>query len=316
MSAIPIYVSNSQGLIWTVEDIAHLRTTHHITGSLVGTLPSAAQQNVFLGLPLVLAPEEVVWLVEEGHAYLVDERSSYPPPTPALRDLWERARQEDIGRQVVKRVEREGRPEPELGEEALRRREERERRRERERAAKAAAAAAAAEAGEYGEETLEDEIPRAQEEEVPQPAKQPAPKDVPHWVNIPSSSLTLPWYTPRTYTTLPSARAAGLWSYPRTAKERAKCAVFRSLHSRGYFLGPGLKFGGDWLVYPGDPLRYHSHFVATALPSGEGEGGVRPMEIIAFGRLGTATRKAHLLCTWEEGTGEVRYYSVEWANFG
>lgn len=31
---------------------------------LMGTLPSMAQQNVFLGLPLLLTPEEVVYLVE------------------------------------------------------------------------------------------------------------------------------------------------------------------------------------------------------------------------------------------------------------
>lgn len=35
-------------------------------GVLTGTLPHLSQQNVFLGVPLILMPEEVVLLVENG----------------------------------------------------------------------------------------------------------------------------------------------------------------------------------------------------------------------------------------------------------
>lgn len=37
-----------------------------MTGVLSGTLPAAAQQNIFLGLPLYLLPEEVVLLLDKG----------------------------------------------------------------------------------------------------------------------------------------------------------------------------------------------------------------------------------------------------------
>lgn len=47
-------------------DIATLRSQHHICGILTGTLPHLSQQNVFLGVPLILLPEEVVLLVENG----------------------------------------------------------------------------------------------------------------------------------------------------------------------------------------------------------------------------------------------------------
>ena len=43
-----------------------LRSQHRICGVLAGTLPQAAQQNVFLGMPLLLLPEEVVLLLEQG----------------------------------------------------------------------------------------------------------------------------------------------------------------------------------------------------------------------------------------------------------
>ena len=64
----------------------------------------------------------------------------------------------------------------------------------------------------------------------------------------------------------------------------------------------------------GDPLRYHSHFAATVIESPVST--LRPMEIVAHGRLGTATKKAHLLCVYDEEKRAVSYYSVEWAGFG
>ena len=54
-----------------------------------------------------------------------------------------------------------------------------------------------------------------------------------------------------TYETLDAARTAGVWVYPSSAEERARCEVFRDLWEQGYFMGGGSKFGGDWLVYPG-----------------------------------------------------------------
>jgi hypothetical protein len=47
-------------------DISILRSQHHICGLVTGTLPHLSQQNAFLGIPLVLMPEEVVLLVEKG----------------------------------------------------------------------------------------------------------------------------------------------------------------------------------------------------------------------------------------------------------
>ena len=45
-------------------DIAIIRSQHRICGVLTGTLPHLSQQNVFLGVPLVLMPEETVLLVD------------------------------------------------------------------------------------------------------------------------------------------------------------------------------------------------------------------------------------------------------------
>jgi tRNA-splicing endonuclease subunit Sen34 len=179
-------------------------------------------------------------------------------------------------------------------------------------------------------------------------------------ISVPTTSDTLAWYDSNnngddnperhtyTYETLDAARAAHVWTYPSNAEERARCEVFRDLWEKGYYMGGGSKFGGDWLVYPGacalftlsislhpsshilssntcvyacmrapmtgDPLRYHSHFVATVQTSPSAP--LRPMEVVAHGRLGTATKKAHLLCGWDPESREVTYFSIEWAGFG
>jgi len=74
-----------------------------------------------------------------------------------------------------------------------------------------------------------------------------------HTVVIPTASSSLDWYTPssRSYSTIPAAKAAGIWEYPATLQQRARCGVFRSLWEQGYFMGGGIKFGGAYLVYPG-----------------------------------------------------------------
>jgi tRNA-splicing endonuclease subunit Sen34 len=81
--------------------------------------------------------------------------------------------------------------------------------------------------------------------------------------DLASSSGPRQWHRRTTYETLDAARAAGVWSYPANVDERARCEVFRDLWEKGYYMGGGIKFGGDWLVYPGPslsppPSSFHS----------------------------------------------------------
>ncbi len=47
-------------LVWTVSSLKLLRG-YGLTGSFTGTLAQFPQQNIFLGLPIQLLPEEVVF---------------------------------------------------------------------------------------------------------------------------------------------------------------------------------------------------------------------------------------------------------------
>jgi tRNA-splicing endonuclease subunit Sen34 len=103
------------------------------------------------------------------------------------------------------------------------------------------------------------------------PAPEPAAKDEPliaqersiptgtYTISIPAVSDEYQWYSPQhaTFSTITSAQQTGVWLYPSDLNERARYGVFRSLWEQGYFMGSGIKFGGDYLVYPG-PNTSHS----------------------------------------------------------
>ncbi|KAI0050031.1 tRNA-intron endonuclease catalytic domain-like protein [Auriscalpium vulgare] len=289
---IPIHVSHQRAFIWDVDR----------------TLPHLSQQNVFLGLPLVLMPEEVVLLVDKQLAVLVDDLSAHRTPTAAQIEAWDQVWKKDIAQQVA-RLEREasvGKEDRSMSEAAVEKRKAREEKRRLAIIQKQQAE------GESADSVFAP--PPAPPPESS--AGQPASSNIAYSVAVPTTSEEHAWYNQEgsTYATLEAARSAGIWSYPATEEEVAKCAVFRDLWEQGYYMGGGSKFGGEWLVYPGDPLRYHSHFVATVLASPTAP--LRPMEIVAHGRLGTATKKAHLLCGYDPATKKVAYFSVEWAGFG
>ena len=89
-----------------------------------------------------------------------------------------------------------------------------------------------------------------------------------------------------------------------TRRHTSRYALFSHLHDRGYYMTPGLRFGGDFVAYPGDPLRFHSHFTCKAKDADE-EWSV--MDLVSGGRLGTGVKKS-----WLVGSGE-QCFTIEWA---
>lgn len=271
-------------------------------------------------------------------AVLIDDPHAYSHPTASQLRKWHSEQQEDIKQQAASieaKGEKEGAKEGRaMSPEALKKRKEREGR----KAAKLAQTAAAnpddpnalliPESDSNSVPTLSDTLALQSATDAPDPKS----ASFFHAIVIPTPSSSLEWYDSSTcsYSTIAAAKAAGIWDYPSTLQERARCGVFRSLWEQDYFMGGGIKFGGDYLVYPGtsrilssvsfltfdegDPLRYHSHFAATVLDSPLS--ALRPMEIVAHGRLGTATKKTHLLCSWDDDKKDVSYLTIEWAGFG
>ncbi|KAI7862644.1 tRNA intron endonuclease [Spinellus fusiger] len=106
------------------------------------------------------------------------------------------------------------------------------------------------------------------------------------------------------------------WSYVYTPEERLRCAVYNYLWHKGLYITRGSKFGGDFLAYPGDPMRFHSHYIVEAIHR---ETPLTPIDIIYKGRLSTNVKKTYVLASItkeaEEAKETEEVFSFSWAGF-
>lgn len=91
-----------------------------------------------------------------------------------------------------------------------------------------------------------------------------------------------------------------------------KIITFRDLYARGFYVSSGMKFGSDFLVYLGDPVRYHAEY---AVRVAENQNGLIDMstinyrEINSFQRLTHTTNKILIFATVSDNS--VRYWTLK-----
>lgn len=245
-------------LLFDIQTVTWLRRTHNILGALIGSLPQSPQQNVFLGLPLELQPEEARLLVEKEVAYIVDDLQSHKmalqSPPAQLEEHQTNLRKEGLA--AAKAVEKQ---KTQKTADALRRMSGRQ-------------PISDVEAAADGDESLFDNP-------LSRSSTRNSSNLVPFSMTPTTSYPPIPSPTRRTSAPLPEVNGP---SY----------ALFKHLHSKGYFMSPGLRFGCQFSVYPGDPLRFHSHFLAT---SAEWDEEIDLLDIVGGGRLGTGVKKGWLI---------------------
>jgi len=98
-------------------------------------------------------------------------------------------------------------------------------------------------------------------------------------------------------------------SKDRAVKERSVFTVFEDLWMRGYFISNGSKFGGNFLVYPGDPLLFHAHFIVIVVEPCE---IISPLDIVSYGRLGVSVKKMSVLASVDPHDSKVYYFPIDW----
>ena len=239
-------------------------------------MPQVGQQNVFLGLPLMLLPEEIVLLVKNSTllfapllsarltvafadiAVLVDDIAAHRKATREQADAYHAHREAAILAQQTQHRKHDEEKRILMAEVH---KEKIEKARLAKEKAKEAKRQAALEAGTSFEVHVPDlngkttGPPPSTGSSSSAPAKsQPPVSSLPYTIIIQASSLDMPWYDPAlaSYDTLEAAKEAGLYHYPTTPTQAARCKVFEDLWRKGYFMGGGLRFGGDFLVYPGE----------------------------------------------------------------
>ncbi|KAJ5165808.1 TRNA-splicing endonuclease subunit sen34 [Penicillium capsulatum] len=294
---IPISFISGRYLLFSIDAVTFLRREHNICGVLIGTLPQIPQQNVFLGLPLELMPEEARLLVDKGVACIVDEAKAHH----GMQNLLEEDR-----RQYLRELESQGIHATRI----LTDRKDQQR--------------------EQVLKKIGDKVMAKKSKASPTPQ---TPNDESSVVDIfaddasrrastntgsaPQQVMTI---TPATsYPPLPhpASTPSNLLAPPEVPQSYP---LFAHLHSRGYFMSPGLRFGCQYVAYPGDSLRFHAHFLVVSY---EWDQNINLIDIINGGRLGTGVKKGFLIGGPEkakdeaesetERTESVRTFSIEWA---
>ncbi|CAL1288750.1 unnamed protein product [Larinioides sclopetarius] len=100
------------------------------------------------------------------------------------------------------------------------------------------------------------------------------------------------------------------WNFPSSEMEKLRYAVYKDLWEKKYFITSGVKFGGDFMAYEGDPLKYHALFVIVCMCRGQRFQGY---DLVTYGRLGHQVKKTVALASLNEH-GEVDYISLSWEN--
>jgi tRNA-splicing endonuclease subunit Sen34 len=290
----PIFQVGDKYLLHDVNVVSHIRREHHMCGVLVGNLPQAAQQNIYSGIPLVLMPEEARLLVDNKHAYLVDDVAAH---SKGMSDVKEQDRIT-----FVQSLHEDGL----AGAAAVL--QEKDTLRKKALGKKAGRGSPDSRSSTPSTSTLQNSPPRddllfdSSSQRSPTPFSD-SPKPLEPFLITPTTSypplVAQPPDSPLPLPEVPSA-------YP----------LYKHLQSKGYYLSPGLRFGCQYCAYPGDPLRFHSHFLVTGMGWDD---EIDLMDIVGGGRLGTGVKKGYMIggkvVKDGEGNeeGDVRAFSFEWA---
>ncbi|KAL4802364.1 hypothetical protein BDV18DRAFT_65639 [Aspergillus unguis] len=301
---LPIPISYVAGnyLVFSVDAATFLRREHHICGVLAGTLPQVPQQNVFTGLPLKLMPEEARLLVDNGVACIVDELNFQKQGMQSLVEADRKQYLKELEVQGLEIMQSQIRRKERQREESLKKQQEKKSAKKKKEQAQESTAPAAEDAATvalFGDGQPSTPTPS----DISRRASTVATVDA-MGITPAVSNPPLPQQPPSKHV-LPPPQVPS--SYP----------LFAHLHSKGYFLSPGLRFGCQYMAYPGDPLRFHSHFLVV---SAEWDEQLDLMTIITGGRLGTGVKKGFLIggedksCEDSGNAGSnVRSFSIEWA---
>lgn len=272
-SRILLPVLHDKVVIFDLEDIKKLRTLG-ILGILIGTLAKAPQQNLFLGLPLELSINEVIWLVENNHGVLVDNLKY---------NQW-----------ILSQTK------PQLNNKSN----------------EIATSNSRADSKLKDLNLSEDQLKRKLESN----------NDSTNFIITKNSSL------PIDEEDVPNDIFVSVNEFlghqmGDLSKLIANYKAYRDIKSRNFFLLPGIRFGGNFVAYPGDPLKFHSHLIVKVLGRNE---TINSLDLVTGGRLATSVKKVWCVTgeiaeskdgdreLYEKVVGESKQatFSIEWAGFG
>uniref|UniRef100_A0A8C6W8E2 tRNA-splicing endonuclease subunit Sen34 n=1 Tax=Nannospalax galili TaxID=1026970 RepID=A0A8C6W8E2_NANGA len=248
-----VEVANGRSLVWGAEAVQALRERLGVGGRTVGALPRGPRQNSRLGLPLLLLPEEARLLAEIGAVTLV----SAPRPDPRSHGLalasFKRQQEQSFQEQSTLAAEARENRRQELLEKIAEGQAAKKQRLEQDSGADESQEAGGSKPAQ-GSETNSDRQASGEQEVAGSSSPQPGPSN--GVTPLPRSALLIQLATarPRPVKAKPLDWRVQSKDWPHAGRpaHELRYSIYRDLWERGFFLSAAGKFGGDFLVYPGE----------------------------------------------------------------
>jgi len=291
-----VYLVSSRNnvFIWNADDWLRLRRDHRIIGELVGSFPKSTRQEIFLGLPLLLSSEEVSLLLEKKIACLIECTSLKVPPNESLSQRFQEYREklfleqadclkDNRKKQITSMMGKivEGKKRKMLGLLTNKKNMKKPLDKKTQEVL----------------DSIEIDTESLLEEEL---AKLP---------KLSKNEALVQIHTAYLWSSKDDLKIVE-WKYPLTPDQQLKYKVYKDLWERQYYITSGEKFGGDFLVYPGDPIMFHSLYVIQCKRKDE---EIPITQIVSQCRLSCHVRKTLVFATYYEEEDIVKYQSFQWA---
>ncbi|XP_012541341.1 tRNA-splicing endonuclease subunit Sen34 [Monomorium pharaonis] len=283
----------NNAFIWNADDWLRLRRNHRIIGELVGTFPKSTRQDIFLGLPLLLLSEEVTLLLEKKIACLVECKSLRTLPDESLSQRFQEYRdklfleqanclKENRKKQITSMMDKivEGKKRKMLGLHTSKK---------------------------YMKKPL-DKKTQETLDNIEIDTESLLEEELTKLPKLSKNDALVQIHTAYPWSSKDDIKIVE-WKYPLTSDQQLKYRVYKDLWEKQYYITSGEKFGGDFLVYPGDPIMFHSQYVVQCKRKNE---EIPITDIVSQCRLSCHVRKTLVFATYYEEEDVVKYQSLQW----
>ncbi|KAK7067269.1 tRNA-splicing endonuclease subunit Sen34 [Halocaridina rubra] len=278
---ISIAISHGQGHLWNAIDVHHARTSFRIVGHMVGSLPRHPHQSSMLGLPLWLMPEEVTLLLEKGFGKAVSYKEALQCPSSQIVDIYNKMRAKSYNEQILAAAKQRKQEIERVADIIL----EGKLKKLQKQAKNNPSGSQETNFGLSREKVIEMEC-----EKIPV---------------LPEHQHVIQIFTEHPMIDdVPSREVQ--WSIPSNVIDKLRYAVYKDLWEKDYYITSGIKFGGDFLVYKGDPILYHASFIVKCV---QDMNLVGKCDLMTLARLGNSTKKSVVFAFL--GSDRVQYKSFQ-----
>jgi tRNA-splicing endonuclease subunit Sen34 len=303
---IKVYSQKDKFFVWDPSDVLRLRKKHHIIGSLVGSIADNFTQNQLQGLPMLLNHYETAVLVKNGFCIIYDGNTPYPVPTADVVTKFNEEREADFQKQ-----DEDARIKKQLGELQYKniKNVKRPKNKKEDMIDSQEIKPDSATNDSNNENTVNTNENNTNvnntSENNPknnQQSKKSKNKPVERQHGVVTTFIEDYWIKRDIKTANTSIILEGIY-------KDQKYLVFEDLWRRGFYVTGGSKFGGDFLAYPGDPFRYHAHYIIRVTDWND---QLSPLDLVAFGRLAMSVNKSPVIASVDPNSNHVTFNTLQW----